>query len=174
MHISSCKIKLTKTSKSYRSCIYLHTTTHNTALFALMIYPPYIMSVQYIRGCSVDWEEIMSSSGGGGDTTINVRKVIEKTLKLYGNAGVLNIPQCTHDIPHTHHGIPHTHHGIPSVLRVFPDDIPWCTEHPPVYSVIYSWCTVHPRCTAQTLRRVIDTYPVRHTLNKHTRCSEKK
>ena len=100
-----------------------------------------------------------------------------KQLNLYGNPSVLNIPRCTHDIPHTPHGIPqctehpslyswypHIHHGIPAVLMVslIVLSTPWCThdtsqctEHPR-YTQWYPPCVLNiPRCTAQTLCRVI-------------------
>ena len=52
---------------------------------------------------------------------------------------------------------PHSIHGIPTVLNTpwCTDDIPKCTEHPPVYSMICPGVLNIPWCTAQTLCRVI-------------------
>ena len=98
-----------------------------------------------------------------------------KQLNLCGNPSVLNIPQCTHDI--SPHWSSHSSWYPPSVLVISPTlvmvpprsthGIPHCTDHPrcahdippvhwtpPVYwtspGVLHS-----PRCTAQTLCRVI-------------------
>ena len=118
-------------------------------------------------------EDIMGTPGGYHDRC-GVRSLGQQ-LNLYGNPSVLNIPRCTHDIPHTHHGIPQCTHGIspvywtpPAVLMISPTltmvsphctyGSPQCTEHPLVYSMISPSVLNIPRCTAQTLCRVIPVY----------------
>ena len=53
--------------------------------------------VQYNRGCSVHWVDIMSTMGGYHDRRGG--RSSGKQLNLYGNPSVLNIPRCTHDVP---------------------------------------------------------------------------
>ena len=87
-----------------------------------------------------------------------------KQLNLYGNPSVLNMPRCTHDIPRhsswyhlsvlmespTVLNTPRCTHDIPHCT-----EHPQCTEHPPVKSVISPSVLKIPRCTAQTLCKVI-------------------
>ena len=109
----------------------------------------YTGGVQYNGGCSVHRGDIMStvvdvmSTLGGVQYTGGYHdkcggRSLRKHLNLYGNPGVLNMSQCTHDIPHTHHGIPQCTHGIPQCTEHphCTHDIPQCTEHPLMYSMI--------------------------------------
>ena len=63
----------------------------------------------------------MSTTGGDHDKC--GERSLGKELSFYGNPGVLMI------CPHTHHGIPLVYRTTPGVLN----NIPWCTEHLPVY-----------------------------------------
>ena len=111
---------------------------------------------EYIGGCSVH----------RGDIMIHVGEQVGKILSIsIENPDVLNILRCT-EIPDVLMISPRCTHGIPPMYSWYPPDvlmvslhmhhdIPWCTEHPPVYSwypPMYPWYPpnvfmVSPRCT---------------------------
>ena len=70
----------------------------------------------------------MSTPGGYHDKC--GERSLGKQLNLYGNPSVLNTP---------------------TVLMISSQ----CTEHPPMYSMIFPSVLNIPRCTAQTLCRVV-------------------
>ena len=121
-----------------------------------------------------------------------------KQLNLYGNPSVLNIPRCTDDIlPHSSwyrsaalmaspHCIEHPRctHDIPQCTH----DIPRCTDEspsvlntppfvlsdiPPVYSMITPSVLHNPRCTTQTLCRVILALTQSHMWQNKIETSDK-
>ena len=61
---------------------------------------------EYTEGCSENQRDIMVNAVEGH---------WENNLIFYGNSGILNIPQCTHDISQRTHDIPQCTHGIPPV-----------------------------------------------------------
>ena len=77
----------------------------------------------------------MINVGGG--------KVIGKTIEFVWKPQCTEHPRCTHDIRHTHYGIPPLYSwypltvlntpGVLMISRGVLNDIPQCTEHPPVY-----------------------------------------
>ena len=97
---------------------------------------PYKLSekAEMAKDEGIDLSVILSNQAPGVLNTPQCTHDIPPVYSWYPS-GVLNTPRCTHDNPQMHLGIPQCTHDNPRCTHDIPrctHDIPRCTEHPPV------------------------------------------